>query len=373
MNTHTPTIPEAMKHHGPFRTAGGLLLLALLSGLLPACGTGGAASEAPAADTIPVRVMTVRSAPQAMTVEVPGLFTTNDEAALSFLVSGIVQQVKVQEGDAVKAGQLLATLDPTAINTQLEQAQLAFDKAERDQQRAQALFADSVASLQTLQNARTALDLARQQLTAARYARQHAEIRADGDGFVLRKFVNPGQLVDAGTPVLLVNGAGRGPWMLEAGLSDKDWARVRTGDSADVRCDAFPDAVMHAVVESRSMGADPRSGTFQVKLRILGPGPRLASGLYGKATIHVPGRDSLTAIPYEALLDGDGGHGLVFLADGGKARRLPVAVHELRADSALVSGPRPGQQLIVQGGPYLNDGSLIRVERAAADPEPREP
>lgn len=337
-----------------------LTLLGAL-GLLSSCGSADATTETTESAATPVTVMQVRTSRTPETVNVPGLFTTDDETALSFLSGGIVRSVLVKEGEPVKAGQLLATLEPTNIDAQVQQAQLGFEKAERDLQRAEALYRDSVISLETVQNARTGLGVAREQLTAAQYGRRHAEIRASGDGFVLRKFVNEGQLVSAGSPVLMVNGAGKGKWLLKAGLSDKDWAGIAVGDSAAVQADAFAEKVMRAVVSSKSAGADQRSGAFLVELRIIDPVAQLASGLYGKAMIKTQGRADAIAIPYEALLDGDEDQGYVFIAAEGKAHKYPVTVHGITNTHVLVSGLDSTQALIVKGGPYLTEGSAVSV------------
>lgn len=336
--------------------------LLLSVALLAACGGKDPAAETADSAATPVTVMQVRPSHTPATVHVPGLFTTDDETALSFLSGGIVRSVLVKEGEPVKAGQLLATLEPTNIDAQVQQAQLGFEKADRDLQRAEALYKDSVISLETLQNARTGRGVAQQQLTAAQYGRRHAEIRASGDGFVLRKFVNEGQLVGAGSPVLMVNGAGKGQWLLKAGLSDKDWALVSVGDSASVQADAFPGLTMKAVVSSKSAGADQRSGAFLVELRIIDAGTQLASGLYGKAMIRTRGRAEAVAIPYEALLDGDAAQGYVFIAADGKAHKQAVTVHGITNTQVLVSGLDSTQALIVKGGPYLTEGSAVVVQ-----------
>lgn len=330
--------------------------------LLSACGSADAENTAAADNATPVSVMEVHPSHTAVSVSVPGLFTTDDETALSFLSGGIVRSVLVKEGEAVKAGQLLATLEPTSIDAQVQQAQLGYEKAERDLQRAEALYKDSVISLESVQNARTGMGVAKEQLTTAQYGRRHAEIRASGAGFVLRKFVNEGQLVGAGSPVLMVNGAGKGQWLLKAGLSDKDWAQVQVGDSATVHADAFPALPMHAVVSSKSAGADQRSGAFMVELRIMDARAELASGLYGKAQIRTRGHADAIAIPYEALLDGDADHGYVFVAGAdGKAHKQAVTVRGITNTHVLVSGLDTTRPLIVKGGPYLTEGSSIAI------------
>jgi multidrug efflux pump subunit AcrA (membrane-fusion protein) len=101
----------------------------------------------------------------------------------------------VKEGDAIKKGQVLAVLDLTEINAQVTQATLAFEKAERDYKRLSNLYRDSVVTLEQFQNAGTGLDIAREQLTAARFNRTFSEIRASENGYILRKFVNEGQVI----------------------------------------------------------------------------------------------------------------------------------------------------------------------------------
>ncbi|MGY0039503.1 biotin/lipoyl-binding protein [Pedobacter sp. NJ-S-72] len=78
------------------------------------------------------------------TIAVSGQFTTDDEVLLSFKTGGIINSLLVKEGDAVKKGQLLATLNLTEINAQVQQTQLSYEKAKRDYQRTKNLYSDSV-------------------------------------------------------------------------------------------------------------------------------------------------------------------------------------------------------------------------------------
>ena len=128
-------------------------------------------------------------------IPVSGQFTTDDEVMMSFKTTGIINKIFVKEGDAIKKGQVLATLNLTEIDAGLQQAQLAYEKAGRDLQRLNNLFNDSVATLEQVQNAKTTKDLAAQQLNTARFNRQYSEIHAEANGFVLRKLANEGQLV----------------------------------------------------------------------------------------------------------------------------------------------------------------------------------
>lgn len=343
-----------------------ILFFLLLLGAA-ACNSGKQDAAAwNATDTIPVTLMPLETADTTATVAATGTFTTDDETILAFKNGGIIQQIHVKEGNAFKKGQLLATLDPSEINTAVQQATLAVGKAERDYNRAEQLYRDSVATLEQLENARTALAAARQDAERANYNLQHTAIRARSNGYVLRRTANAGQVVGPGTPVLTVSGNGGNGWLLRAGVSDVQWAAIRMGDSAVVARGGTDGAAMPAVVQRKSEGIDPESGTFTIYLKLATQElPPLASGMFGRATIRLSAKKNGWLIPYEALLDGDAGRGYVFVTDDGQtARRVPVQVGSIGKDHVLVTGGlEQAGSLIVSGSPYLRDGSIISVKK----------
>ncbi len=339
------------------------ILVALMSTLLLSCGNG-KKPEPIQDDIIPVRIMPLQQDSLRQEVNASGQFTTDDETILSFKNGGIISRIYVKEGDAVSRGQILATLNPTEINAMAEQASLALQKAQRDYERAQNLYRDSVATLEQLQNAKTAYDVARQQNSSAGFNRIYTEIRAVSSGYVLRKFSNEGQVVGPGTPVLQINGATQGKWLLRAGVSDMQWAMIKTGDKAMISTDALPGQQFPAVVSKKSEGIDPTSGTFNIEIEITGNKPAgLAAGLFGKAVIYPTRVTNAWAIPYDALLDGNGNEGYVFVTDDNKtARKVKVQIARVENNQVLISsGLENVRSLIISGSAYLNDGSKIKI------------
>ena len=140
-----------------------------------------------ATDVIPVKVIQINQEAVGQSIHASGVFTTEDETYLGFKIGGIIQNIMVKEGDAIKAGQLLATLNLTEIKSQVQQAQIGVEKAERDFKRAGNLYKDSVATLEQFQNSKTALDMARQQISVLKFNQNYAEIRALKSGYVLKK------------------------------------------------------------------------------------------------------------------------------------------------------------------------------------------
>lgn len=316
-------------------------------------------------EVIPVKVVSLTQDTINSSFRIAGQFTTDDETNLAFKNGGIVQRIYVKEGDAIGKGQLLATVNLTEINAMAEQASLAYQKAKRDYERASNLYRDSVATLEQMQNAKTALDVAKQQYTSAGFNQAYSEIRADKSGYVLRRFANEGQVVGPGTPILQVNGAASGKWILKAGLSDYQWAQVRLGDKATVTTDVAPGKTLTAQVIKKSEGVDPLSGTFTVQLQVNDvPAGMLASGLFGKAQLFPAQSIHAWAVPYDALLDGDASNAYVFVTDDNQtARKVKVQVARVDNGQVMISGGLEGAKaLIISGSAYLNDGSRIHID-----------
>jgi RND family efflux transporter MFP subunit len=315
------------------------------------------------AEPIPVKVISIEKSTANSAIITSGQITTDDETILGFKTGGVVSQVYVQAGDAVKKGQLLARLNPTEINALVSQARLGLEKAQRDFQRAQNLYRDSVATLEQLQNAETGLALAKEQFEAANFNRSHSEIHAQANGYVLKKFANAGQVVGIGDPILLTNGGGKGGWLLRAGVSDKQWATIKVKDKARVQVDAFEGKTFEATVIRKSETSDPQTGTFTVELELNSAGYKLASGMFGAVQIDSGDPLSSWSIPYEAVLDANGNEGFVFITnDQHTAIRQPVVIESFDGDHIRISkGLEKAKALIISGSAYLKDQSPINI------------
>src|SRR5690606_34245414 len=153
-------------------------------------------------EVIPVSLINLKQGRGESQIEATGLFTTDDETLLSFKNGGVIERIYVKEGDMVKKGQLLAILNMTELNAKANQVKLAIEKAQRDYNRAQKLYRDSVATLEQFENAKTQLELLQQDLNTIQFNIRYSEIRATENGYVLLKLANEGQIVGPGMPVL---------------------------------------------------------------------------------------------------------------------------------------------------------------------------
>jgi RND family efflux transporter MFP subunit len=341
------------------------LLLALF---LTACGT--APSDSTTDEGTPVRTGVASSGPAVASLNTNGIVAARDEMRLSFKTGGIIRRIAVQEGQAVKKGQLLAELELTEINAQFQQAKQVADKAARDLERGERLHADQVISLEALQNLRTQAAITAAARDAARFNLGQSTIVAARDGVILRQLAEERELVPPGQPIIVLGSSERGH-IVRAALSDRDLVRVTVGDRADIQLDAYPGRRFTGKVHEVSAAADPRNGLFPIEVHFDAPGDiKLATGFVAKLQITpaAAATSSLTYIPIAALVEGDGDVAQVFVVDGAVARKREVKVAFIDGNNvALSSGLSSGTPLVTEGALYLVDGERINPITTAAN------
>lgn len=315
-------------------------------------------------NSIPVHVAAIDTVNKSNTVVASGLISTEEEARLSFKIGGVIERIMVEEGQQVRKGELLASLNSTEINAQIKQAELGLAKAKRDYERASNLYKDSVITLEQFQNSKTGLEIAQQSLQQVLFNGKYASIYAPADGFIIKKLLNVGEITGAGSPVLVMNIlGGSSKWVLRAGVADREWALLDKGDKAIVITDAFPGKSFNAVVTQKALAADITSGSFEIELSIEVKGLKPAVGMFGKAMITPSKSTKGFSIPYEALLEANGQKGFVYVTNDQKTvKRVEVNISSIDNNRVVLSEGLSGYSfVIISGSPYLKEGASITV------------
>ena len=161
--------------------------------LLGACG---AEKKDDTADAQPAAVRAVPVASVAVTAQTRavGVLAPRDEIRLAFKVGGVVDSVRVESGDLVRKGQVLAELKRAEVDASVSQAAEGVEKARRDLDRARQLRSDEVATEEQVQDLTTAYNVARSNVDAARFNARFARIEAPADGIVFERMVEGGEL-----------------------------------------------------------------------------------------------------------------------------------------------------------------------------------
>jgi RND family efflux transporter MFP subunit len=322
--------------------------------------TAARAAEAKTEPVIPVTLTHVERGPLKRSVRTAGVLKEKRELDLSFKVPGVVSRVLVEEGARVKRGQLLAVLDPTEVEAGAAQAEAVYAKAERDLQRAQQLHDNQGIPRSSLDDAASAVAVARASAASASFNLKHAQLLAPDNGVIDRRMVEVGEIVAPGLPVLhFKSGLGS---VVRVGLIDRDVLLVRVGQSAQVTLDARPDAPFAARVTRMASSITAGVGTFEVELTPLDPKMSLSlpSGLSAKVTFSR--QEQAFSLPLTSLVDGDGDHAYVYVVEAARAKRVPVEIDAIEGDRvALRTKLADDLQVVALGAAELQEGSRVRV------------
>ena len=334
--------------------------------VLSSCGKSKAENATQKAeDTEVISVRTVKVEQKTVTHDIigSGMLSSKAESRPSFKIGGVIAKIYVKEGDNISQGQLLATLDLTEINAQVAQAQMSVDKTDRDMKRVKNLYADTVATLEQLQNVTTGADVAKRTLDIAKFNRRFAEIRATKSGKVLKKMMNEGELAGPGTPIFVINEAISSDWVVRVGVSDRDWAALRIGNTASLTFDAYPNQTFAGRITKLADYADPMSGTFEIEITVSPKNnTRFVLGMYAHVKMTPSTATTMTVVPIEALVEGNGTEGVVFAPnDSGGVIRVPIKIAFIGGKEIGVSGLERIQTVITDGVTYLNEKSKVKI------------
>ncbi len=314
-------------------------------------------------DTVAVTVAQVKHEQRSQPIRNSGRISHKNEIRLSFKTGGLIELINVEEGDEVKAGQVLATLDLEEINAQQQRAASNFKNAAADLERFSKLYEEALVSLQVKQNAQSANDSAAAELQIANFNKKLSVIRAPADGRILKRFVESSELIQAGQTVYLMASSKQGS-VVRVGLIDQDIVKVGVGDPAVISLDAYPGRKFAGVVSEVALSTDSGAGTFEVEILIDDQGFALRSGLIARVEISPISNDLQYYIPVESVFKADNGLARVFILDErtNKVNEVSVEIVEILSDEVVVRGSlKISDKVIKLGAPYLTDGSIVSV------------
>ncbi|MBK9256924.1 MAG: efflux RND transporter periplasmic adaptor subunit [Saprospiraceae bacterium] len=311
---------------------------------------------------ISVMLAPVESSKESDIISAPGVVKSESEAMPSFKTGGIIASTYVKEGDFVRKGQLLARLVLTEIDAQVSQAEESLIKTQRDFDRVNNLYKDSVATLEQLQNITSALVMAKNTAEIARFNRSYSEVKAPINGRVVKQIMRTGEIAGPGMPVFAILGTQSSDWKITTGLTDKDWARLKTGDTAEVEFDAWPGKKYPAVIKEKTSVAGAGSGRMDVTLKLKTQPTDMAAGMLCNVFIKPSNKENLILIPIEALVKTNGNKAWVYTIENGNAKKISIQTGNIYNDKiSVLSGLDLIKEVVTVGSVYLEEGDRVQI------------
>ena len=328
----------------------GLLWLAV-GGFLFGCG-----QEAPPVpeQVRPIRTFTITDVASGQSRRFSGLIEAIDSSSLSFEVPGSVQRVAVNQGDAVRQGQVLASLDeePYRLNVQAAEAELQRARAFLTQARAdyerntRLLEQRAVARVQyeisyrEFQSAQSQVDFAVAKLNLAQRDLRNTTLVAPFDGTISARSVDPFVQVQAGQTLFRIDA--KGGMQASIGVPETVIDQLSPGMPAIVDLPQISTPIKARISE---IGSAAGSGNvFPVKAALIAPPPTVRAGMTAEVTLVLGGPAAAASyfIPLSAIAPGDGsGEGFVFVYDPTTStvrRTLVRSAGPLASNMVAVSG-----------------------------------
>lgn len=343
----------------PLLRIGALSLACVLA--LGACKGNGEA-EAKAAEekveAVPVETAAVSRRAVAASYTGTAPLEARAESQVVAKTSGVALQVMAEEGQQVRAGQVLVRLDAARASLQAMQTGAQLRKLEANYARSQALAKDKLVSMNDNEQLRFDVENARAANRLANLELGYANVVAPISGVIAQRMIKPGNFVQINTPIFRIVDTSQ----LEAVLNvpERELATLKAGLPVQLLVDAMPGRAFSGTVDRIAPVVDSGSGTFRVITRFEGGGT-LQPGMFGRLRIDYDSRKNALVVPRVALLD-DEGEPAVFAVRGSKVARVPVKLGYIDGEWAeVLTGLKSGDIVVTAGKTALRDGTLVQT------------
>jgi RND family efflux transporter MFP subunit len=362
---------------------------------------GVAANTAPAVtEHLPlVTVVQPVEKPALLTLTLPATVEAWEQATLYAKVSGYVQWIKVDKGDRVRKGQVLATLEIPEVDKQYESALAAVEQAKAEEERAQADVSLKQVTYQRLAAVRHSTPdvLAQQDVDAAHAAyevaqgdaklakakastaqaevgrldalRQFAEITAPYHGVVTARFVDPGALIQqsttsAGTPLVTI--AGMDTVRVYFYVPEANASSISRGTMATVLLNAFPGKGFSGNIARFANAVDPQTRTMKTELDLHNPGHRILPGMYGAVELKLGAESKAVFVPAPSIHHDANGQPFVYGIEQDRIRKIPVDTGLSNGDVIEARGLRVSDTVVLSSTEGLQEGAAVRTVKAGS-------
>ncbi len=280
-------------------------------------------------------------------------------------IEGVVRELLVEEGDRVRAGDVLCRLDDSEQKITLEEARIKRDQSAREYERIKRMHERDLVSDKEYDDARNAYELSRNAFESAALRFNWTVIRAPFDGLVVVRAVELGTHV---TPALqLFTVADVDPLELVMYLPEAAIREVRTGQRILIVPDNGADRSFEGEIVRIAPEVDRGTGTVKVTATTRGHG---MPGSFARVRIVTGTRENALTIPRRCIV-ANAGEKYVFVAQADTVRRVDISVGFEDEDLAeITSGLAPGDTVVAAGVGALRQGARVRVVPPAGDPAP---
>ena len=337
--------------------------------LLVACDK----QPAPPEPLRPVKTVRVSMEPSEAALSLPGEVRARHETPLAFRVGGKIIECKVNLGDTVKRGQVLARLEPNDYELAAQagaageaEARSASILADSDLARYRSLREKGFVSAAALDQKQAAADAAHARLDALHSAHtgqsrqvNYTALPAENDGIITRYNCNAGQVVAAGQPVLDIAQSGEKEILIY--LPEVELSRFHSAACFTVSLNTLLDKNYHGALRELAGAADPATRTYAARIAVKDADAAMQLGM--SATIRMQSVGDLAIrLPLAAVVSRDSKPSVWQVDEAGIVHATPIAIGGIEGNMVrIASGLSSGNTVVVAGANLLRDGEKVKL------------
>lgn len=359
------------------RTFTMLFLMGTLGWVGVGCGEQQAAQTPRGRPPSPVRVAEIRNQTVQRSVTLVGTVEPWKRSTVASEIGGLVEAFPVEEGMAVKRGQVLAVLRTDTLKIRLNaalashrEAQTRYEQARKDLERVKRLFAKELVTQKEFDDAVAQESALRQRLAqlkaeilTVRDQLTKSRILAPFEGWITEEFTEVGQWVDEGGGIVELVDLSR--VQVEVPLPERYVSEVHVDDPVSARFDGLPNHQAQGRVLSVVAQADRSARTFPIKVELPNRDLAMKSGMVSRVTLRIGTPYEALVVPKDALVL-RGGREFVFVVQDGRVAQVPVTpVLHVEGVVQVAGELQPGMQVVVEGNERLRSGQAVRLLETA--------
>lgn len=330
--------------------------------IITSCGKNNGKNGDEAAEEknlVPIEVSTVTTGDIAAFFNGTATLEAEEDAQVVAKVSGVVKEILVEEGDYVKAGDILAKLDGEILSVELAQAEATMNRLQEDYNRKQTLFDRDAISVDIYQQAKYEYESQKAARDLVKLNLDYTSIKAPIDGIITERHVKIGNMVLTNATVFRITDFD--PLTSVLYVPEREIGKLNVGQSANVIVDALSDEIFTGAVDRISPIVDPQTGTVKVTVEVADPDKKLKIGMFCRVSIIHDTHSNTFLVPRDAIVKEDD-QSMVFVVQDSITLKQPVQTGYVNTTHIeILEGLAVADTVVITGQGSLEDSTYIEI------------
>ncbi|MGD8426040.1 MAG: efflux RND transporter periplasmic adaptor subunit [Balneolaceae bacterium] len=316
-------------------------------------------SDKDSTSAIPVEAATVNTGDISAYYSSTATLEAEQEAMVVAKVQGIVKELEVEEGDRVKAGDVLATLEDEQLSLEAEKAKATMDRLNNELKRKEELYKKNLVSAQEFENAKYEYQAQKSAYELAQLQVKYSQIKAPIEGVISDRLIKVGNMIKANQEVFKITDFD--PLLAVLNIPEHEMDKLKKGQKTLIQVDAVQGRTFEGRVLRMSPTVNPETGTFEVTVSIKDESRQLKPGMFGRVRIIYDTHQNALMIPKNAVMTEDGASS-VYVINNKLVYRKPVDTGYVNGDDIeILKGLNSTDTVVTIGQSSLQDSALVEV------------